>query len=505
MQLINMIRAIFIGLSLVTMIVFIAPTKPTEEDRLVQMENRELGEYYGDPAAGVAAGGNLVVIALWAAGLGLVVSAFGPWIAKRAGSLELPFVRKSELKKWEEGAEELVRFFQKDVAEILAALEGLADAAKSLARARKERENDFHVETAEEDGREHALRAALCGDFPPFPGDVFSGEEIRVFPLDAVGSSPDATDVDVVLVADDRIDACSGDILKLGKPVLVASDNPRARIEAYNALHDLALFYTPYERLREPNHLVAEMDSLDRVERATRFKMGRRRLITLSPEILREIENIERNFHGAMLHSSILLLGETGVGKELMANLICRLCGRRMTPLNVADPADGLWSDELFGHNKGAFTGATESRKGAMELAHDEALFLDEVGDMPPRFQGLLLRALAEKVFQRIGGRSQLKSNHLLISATNKDIDALVKSGLFRRDMFMRLHGVRCCIPPLAQRVYDIPLLVRFFHGGLIGRTGSYIRLSESFVKSLYGYPFKGNVRELESVLTAAF
>ncbi len=505
MQLINLIRVIFLCFGLVTMIAVLAPSEPTEEERLVEIENRELGEYYGQPATPVASGVNVGVIALCAACLGLALSSFGPWIAKRAGALELPFVRRSELKKWEEGADELARFVQKDVAEKMTALEKMADAARSLEQARKERENDFHVGMVEEDGREHVLYAAICGTFPPFPGDVLSGEEIRVFPLDAVGSSMDASDVDVVLVSDDRIAASSGDILKLDKPVLVASDNPEARMKAYKVFHELVLFYTPFERLREPNHLVAEMDSLDRVKRATRFRMGSQRLITLSAEILRMIENFERNFRDTLFQASILLVGETGVGKELMANLICRLCGRRMVSLNVADPSEALWKDEVFGHRKGAFTGATESRKGALELSHGEALFLDEVGDMPLGFQALLLRALAEKVFQRLGGRKQRESDHLLISATNKDLDALVKSGRFKRDMLMRIRGVRCYIPSLAERVYDIPLLVRFFHGELIGRTGRYVRFSESFVKSLYGCPFEGNVRELKAILAAAF
>ncbi len=491
--------AIFIGAAIVVLIM------GAEERRLVELEKAQLGPYFAEAATPEKPFGGLAAILLAAAGLGLVVSAFYPAVARRLGALQLPFVRRSEIDILEEEAKKIASGFGKDIVENESRLHEIVATLKARKQAEKEKEIDSRVSPEMEEEVEYPLNVAVCGDFPPFPEHVLDADEIHMFPLENVENPEDESLVDVVLVGDDKIAACSKRIRALGKPVLVASDSPEERMKAYLAFKELALFYTPYERLREPNHLVAEVEMLYRVERATRFREGSRRLITLCSRILGILEDIDKNFSGTLLNVPIILQGPSGAGKELIARAIAQLMGKHIVPVNVKEATEGLWDSYLLGHKKGAFTDAKADRTGLVELAHAGILMLDEVADMTLNLQAALLRILDMKEFRRVGGEKLRRSDFQLISATNKDLDAMVAKGQFRWDMLMRIRGLAYAIPSLAERRSDIPLLLHYLLGKLIGKTGKYVRLSEYFVKSLHLHPLNGNVRELKALLETAF
>lgn len=205
---------------------------------------------------------------------------------------------------------------------------------------------------------------------------------------------------------------------------------------------------------------------------------------------------------------SVLILGETGTGKELVARAIHDMSTRKDRPLiqvNCAALTPSLIESELFGHEKGAFTGAATRRIGRFELAHGTTLFLDEIGELPLDLQAKLLRVLQDGEFERVGGNATIKSNIRLISATNRDIEKEVTAGRFRKDLWYRLSIFPIRIPPLRERQEDIPLLVNFFagaHGRSMGRRFKLI--PEETVKALQTYSWPGNVRELENLVERA-
>ncbi|MFC1890420.1 sigma-54-dependent transcriptional regulator, partial [Thermodesulfobacteriota bacterium] len=168
----------------------------------------------------------------------------------------------------------------------------------------------------------------------------------------------------------------------------------------------------------------------------------------------------------AASQANVLIVGENGTGKELIAQIIHALSSRRdkrMIPLNCAALSEGVCESELFGHEKGAFTDADRRRLGAFELADRGSLFLDEVGDIPPRIQVKLLRAIEEKRFQRVGGNDVIDVDFRVICATNRDLGRMIGDGLFREDLYHRLSTVILRVPPLRERVEDIPLLANHF------------------------------------------
>src|SRR5688572_7443775 len=161
-----------------------------------------------------------------------------------------------------------------------------------------------------------------------------------------------------------------------------------------------------------------------------------------------------------------LLLGETGVGKDVMARPIHEAsprAGKRFVPINCAALPDGLLESELFGHTRGAFTGAVETQPGQFEVASGGTIFLDEIGEMSPRLQAKLLHVLQEKKFTRVGGREPMRADVRVVAATNQDLDQAMQSGSFRRDLYYRLSVVCLRIPPLRERPDDIELLARSF------------------------------------------
>jgi formate hydrogenlyase transcriptional activator len=224
-----------------------------------------------------------------------------------------------------------------------------------------------------------------------------------------------------------------------------------------------------------------------------------------SPALRRVISMVETV---ATTDASILIRGETGTGKELIASLIHTLSPRRRLPFiklnGTAIPA-GLLESELFGHERGAFTGAIGRRMGRFEVAHGGTLFLDEIGDLPLDLQPKLLRVLEEQAFERIGSTQTIRTDVRVIAATNRPLEELVEAGEFRADLFYRLNVFPIDLPPLRERTEDIPLLVRHFvthHARNVGRRIDAI--SPHVMETLVRYPWPGNVRELQHVLHRA-
>lgn len=207
--------------------------------------------------------------------------------------------------------------------------------------------------------------------------------------------------------------------------------------------------------------------------------------------------------------TTVLIEGETGTGKELVAQAIHYNSDRADKPLIKAHCAalpENLIESELFGHEKGAFTGATAERKGRFELAHGGTLFLDEIGDLPPSIQIKLLRVLQEREFERVGGTRTVKVNVRLIAATHRDLKALVAEGKFREDLFYRLHVFPIFVPPLRKRKSDIVLLADHFlqHYAREANKSGVRRLSSAVIDMLMSYHWPGNVRELENCIERA-
>jgi PAS domain S-box-containing protein len=203
--------------------------------------------------------------------------------------------------------------------------------------------------------------------------------------------------------------------------------------------------------------------------------------------------------------STVLISGETGTGKELVARAIHRCSNRALGPfvsVNCAAVPRDLIASELFGHEKGAFTGATQQRQGRFELASGGTIFLDEVGELPAETQIALLRVLQEREFERVGGIRRIHADVRIIAATNRDLQTAIRAGAFRRDLFYRLHVFPIVIPPLRERQEDISLLVEYFIHRYARKAGKNIRgVSKKTLELLQSYPWPGNIRELQNVI----
>jgi NtrC-family two-component system response regulator AlgB len=200
---------------------------------------------------------------------------------------------------------------------------------------------------------------------------------------------------------------------------------------------------------------------------------------------------------------SILIEGESGTGKELLAHLIHQHSPRSehpFVPVNCTALAENLLESELFGHVRGAFTGAVKDRQGRFEVADGGTVFLDEIGEIPSAIQVKLLRFLQSKEFERVGETATRKVDVRVIAATNRDLETAVGSGGFREDLFYRLNAVRLKLPPLRERVEDIPMLVHHF----LRKFGSTSEVRPEAIQAFQTYPWKGNVRELENVIERA-
>ncbi|MBU0485246.1 MAG: sigma-54 dependent transcriptional regulator [Proteobacteria bacterium] len=206
--------------------------------------------------------------------------------------------------------------------------------------------------------------------------------------------------------------------------------------------------------------------------------------------------------------ASVLITGESGTGKELVARAIHFNSPRKQSPLislNCAGLPEQLLESELFGHEKGAFTGATSLRKGRFELADTGTFFLDEVGEMPLTLQAKLLRVLQEKTFERVGGHQTLKVDVRIVAATNRDLREEVGKGNFREDLFYRLNVLHLHLPPLRERSDDIPLLVDHFVAKYAKQLNNpYLQITPRALRYLSGLPWIGNIRELENTIERA-
>jgi two-component system NtrC family response regulator len=234
-----------------------------------------------------------------------------------------------------------------------------------------------------------------------------------------------------------------------------------------------------------------------------RFRYGN--MVGKSKPILKIYDIIEKV---AQSKASVLITGPSGTGKELIAKAIHYGGSRRDRPfvsINCGALTETLLESELFGHERGAFTGAVALKKGRFELADGGTLFLDEVGDMPPPLQVKLLRILQEMEFERVGGTRTIKVDVRVLSASNRDIKDDVAEGIFREDLFYRLNVIQIEVPPLRERVDDIPLLVKHFIEKYVsGEDKTKIELGPEVWKAFYAYSWPGNVRELENVIERA-
>ena len=227
--------------------------------------------------------------------------------------------------------------------------------------------------------------------------------------------------------------------------------------------------------------------------------------ITANPDVLALLRKADKIKHNVV---TVLITGETGTGKEVLARYIHFTSNRsegKFVSVNCAALSESLLLSELFGHEKGAFTGAVSAKPGKFEIANKGTLFLDEIGDMSLDIQAKLLRVIEENSFERVGGTKTLEVDVRLITATNKDLEKRIKAGQFREDLYYRINVVRFHLPPLRQRKEDIPLLVTHF---IEKYTHKYhkqvIKFSDDALAALRAYDWPGNIRELENVINNA-
>ncbi|NPB07197.1 MAG: GAF domain-containing protein [Aquificae bacterium] len=251
-----------------------------------------------------------------------------------------------------------------------------------------------------------------------------------------------------------------------------------------------------------------ERESLESEKKALEFELKRlydrlevEGLVGRSKAVTQLLEVIHRV---APTNATVLIRGESGVGKELVAKAIHYLSPRADKPfvtVNCAAIPESLLEAELFGYEKGAFTGAYSSKKGKFELADGGTLFLDEIGDLPLSLQAKLLRALQEKEIEPLGSGKTVKVDVRIVAATNRDLEALVKEGKFREDLYYRLNVVPVFVPPLRERKEDIPALVKYFLDQLKREYKKQVEVSPEVMEAFMRYHWPGNVRELRNVL----
>ena len=219
-------------------------------------------------------------------------------------------------------------------------------------------------------------------------------------------------------------------------------------------------------------------------------------------KVLHEVESV------APTNSSVIITGESGTGKELIVKAIHTNSMRKFYPLvsvHCGALTESLLESELFGHEKGAFTGALFNRKGRFEMADGGTIFLDEIATISQKMQVELLRVLESKTFMRVGGNKEITSDFRVICATNRDLKSMVEKGTFREDLYYRLNVMNIHVPPLRERLDDIPLLVDYFIKKYChSMNRPVVKMDSSALKRLLDYPFPGNIRELENMIERA-
>ena len=319
----------------------------------------------------------------------------------------------------------------------------------------------------------------------------------------------DAGQVPQVLVSDIRMPGDSGlDLLHHVKSAW--PDLPVIIMTAYSDLDSAVAAFQggAYEYLPKPFDVDQALDLVRRAIAETAHHPGASEVTAVAPEILGQAPSMQEVFRAigrlSQSQATVLINGESGTGKELVARALHRHSPRRDAPfiaINTAAIPRDLLESELFGHEKGAFTGATSLRRGRFEQAEGGTLFLDEIGDMPPELQTRLLRVLSDGHFYRVGGHSPVKANVRVITATHQNLEERVKQNLFREDLFHRLNVIRLRLPALRERREDIPILARHF----LAHSAQDLsvepkRLSDAAIKYMTGLEFPGNVRQLENL-----
>ncbi len=326
---------------------------------------------------------------------------------------------------------------------------------------------------------------------------------------EAIARLESGEDAPQVLVSDIRMPGQSGlDLLQEvknrhpGVPVIIMT--------AYSDLESAVAAFQggAFEYLPKPFDVDQALELIRRAIDESMHQSGAAEEEGLVPEILGQAPAMQEVFRAigrlALSHATVLITGESGSGKELVARALHRHSPRAERPfvaINTAAIPKDLLESELFGHERGAFTGAQAQRRGRFEQAEGGTLFLDEIGDMPSELQTRLLRVLSDGHFYRVGGHSPIKANVRVIAATHQNLENRVKDGLFREDLFHRLNVIRIRLPALRERREDIPLLTRHFLQKSARELGvEPKRLSEGALKYLCGLEFQGNVRQLENL-----
>ena len=283
---------------------------------------------------------------------------------------------------------------------------------------------------------------------------------------------------------------------KLRDSELLISDETehlKARATLQSAVEELELLREQLEQLDKEN--LALRDEVDRV---SMFE----EIVGASPALQTVLSSIVKV---APTDSTVLITGETGTGKELIARAIhkhSQRSGQAFISVNCASIPSSLIASELFGHEKGAFTGAVQRRQGRFEMAHSGTIFLDEVGELPAETQIALLRVLQERQFERVGGNRTLPTDVRVIAATNRDLKAAIAAGTFRADLFYRLNVFPIEVPPLRKRREDIPMLVEYFVKRYAEKAGKQIRkIDRNTLEQCQSYPWPGNIRELQNIV----
>ena len=377
------------------------------------------------------------------------------------------------------------------------------------------------------DAELRALRLQMC-DFPggsgvirenavvplenTVAGQVFNAREGRLLSLEeAAAGSPATGDI---MAREGLRSLCCVPLVSRG--TAIGTLNLGSRRDNFFTAEDLQFFAQAagqvaialdnalsYQRIEELNERLAEekvyLEDEIRTDRRFEEIVGQSRVLKA---VLKQVETV------APTDSTVLIYGETGTGKELLARAIHDLSTRRQgtfVKLNCAAIPTGLLESEMFGHEKGAFTGAIAQRIGRFELAHRGSIFLDEVGEIPLELQTKLLRVLQEREFERLGSSRTIRTDARLVAATNRDLTALVEARQFRADLYYRLNVFPITIPPLRERRDDIPLLVRYFVQQFARRMNKRITsIPAEAMRALASYHWPGNIRELQNFIERA-
>src|SRR5215467_3981737 len=319
----------------------------------------------------------------------------------------------------------------------------------------------------------------------------------------------DSSGAPQVLVSDIRMPGASGlDLLQSLKQRF--PDLPVIIMTAYSDLESAVAAFQggAFEYLPKPFDVDQAVELIRRALGESTQEPGGEELSAATPDILGKAPSMQEVFRavGRLSQSSatVLITGESGTGKELVARALHRHSPRSDKPfvaINTAAMPKDLLESELFGHERGAFTGAQSLRRGRFEQAEGGTLFLDEIGDMPAELQTRLLRVLSDGTFYRVGGHQSIRANVRVIAATNQDLESRVREGLFREDLYHRLNVIRLRLPSLRERREDIPLLARHFLAKSARELGVEAkRLSDSAMAYLSARDLAGNVRQLENV-----